>query len=31
MIKITAASCLALAVGAVAQAQADKNLKDEAD
>ncbi len=29
MIRIAAAFCLALAVGAVAQAQAKKNLKDE--
>jgi lipid-binding SYLF domain-containing protein len=29
MIRIAAAFCLALAVGAVAQAQAEKNLKDE--
>jgi lipid-binding SYLF domain-containing protein len=31
MIRIIAAFCLALAVGAVAQAQAKKNLKDEAN
>ena len=31
MIRIAAAFCLALAVGAVAQAQAEKNLKDEAN
>jgi hypothetical protein len=31
MIRIQAAFCLALAVGAVAKAQADKNLKDDAN